>query len=161
MVMAAAVARVSGLSRGLGQVGLLLLRRLGAAGLARSVSNWSTGESSSRGNRDVNASFSEWRLCRERRKGCHRRRDKGRETLNGKASIPVKRKSEAAPLGVLKEGCKLERRKGFLISCHPSPREGWSLGGTREGGENVALWGCTPWGVESETALVRERLCFR
>lgn len=41
MALAVAVARVWERSQGLGQAGLLLLRRLGARGLARSVS---TGE---------------------------------------------------------------------------------------------------------------------
>lgn len=40
MAVAAAAARFVGPSRGLGQAGLLLLRRLGDRGLPRSVSTW-------------------------------------------------------------------------------------------------------------------------
>ena len=57
MAVAAAAARVWGSSRGLGRVGLLLLRQPGARGLARSVSTWDTREFSPRRYRDVYAVF--------------------------------------------------------------------------------------------------------
>lgn len=60
MAVAAAAARVWGSSRGLGRVGLLLLRRPGARGLARSVSIWDNGEFSPRRYRDVYAVFRVW-----------------------------------------------------------------------------------------------------
>lgn len=131
MAVAAGAARVWGTSRGLGYVGLLL-RRLGARGLARSVSTWGTGEFSPRGTRDVNAVFRVWGPCRERRKGCHRR-DKGREshlerTLKGRPSTSLREEKRGSFFGGPEGGMQLGKRgRVFLISCHPSPREGWPL----------------------------------
>lgn len=145
MAMAAGAARIWGPSRGLGYVGLLL-RRLGARGLARSVSTWGTGEFSPRGTRGVNAVFRVWGPCRERRKGCHRR-DKGREnhlerTLKGRPSTSLREEKRGSFFGGPEGGIQLGKRGGgFLISCHPPPLEGWPPGETREGDETFAHGG--------------------